>query len=108
MDREIALHFRDQLRDARATALKDAEAFEQVVFVLERIGVYVTGSIDNLATYADTLAREASKSPLADSIPSVLPDSARSILYALRIGPSGAERCAARRRLCATPYSPRC
>ena len=85
LDREIALHFRDQLRDARATALKDAEAFEQVVFVLERIGVYVTGSIDNLATYADTLAREASKSPLADSIPSALPDwhAPFSTLYAL-------------------------
>lgn len=74
LNREIAMHFRDQLRDARATALKDAEAFEEVVFVLERIGVYVTGSIGNLADYAELLAQEASKSPLADSIPSALPD----------------------------------
>lgn len=37
MDPEVALHFRDELREARAVALKDAEAFEQIVLVLERI-----------------------------------------------------------------------
>ncbi|MBI4526363.1 MAG: hypothetical protein HY695_21395 [Deltaproteobacteria bacterium] len=74
MDREVALHFRDQLREARAVALKDAEAFEQVVFVFERIGVYLTGSIKTLAGYAEPLAQEAVRSPLATSIPSVLPD----------------------------------
>lgn len=85
MDREVALYFRDQLRDARATVLKDAEAFEEVVFVLERIGVYVTGRIENLAYYAESLEQEASKSPLADSIPSALPDwhAPFSTLYAL-------------------------
>ncbi len=32
---EVALHFRDQLRTARAAALRDAEAFPDIVFVLE-------------------------------------------------------------------------
>ena len=74
MDREIAQHFRDELREARAIALKDAEAFEQLIFAFERIGVYLTGSIENLGRYAEPLTREASKSPLAQTIPSILPD----------------------------------
>lgn len=74
MDPQVALHFRDQLRDARGVALKDAEAFEQVVFVLERIGVYLTGEILNLGGYAEPLAHEAGKSPLAEAIPSELPE----------------------------------
>jgi hypothetical protein len=32
LEQEVALHFRDQLREARAVALKNAEAFERVVF----------------------------------------------------------------------------
>lgn len=40
MNQEVALYFRDQLREARSVALKDAEAFEQLVFVVERIGVW--------------------------------------------------------------------
>ena len=72
MDREVALHFRDQLRDARAVALKDAEAFEQLIFVFERMGVYLTGKIQDLWHYANDLAREAARSPLAESIPAIL------------------------------------
>ncbi|GAB3895020.1 hypothetical protein [Spirosoma agri] len=30
--------FRDQLRDARGAALKDAEAFTEILFVIERLG----------------------------------------------------------------------
>lgn len=74
MDQEVALHFRDQIREARGIALRDAEAFEQVVFVLERIGVYLTGKIEGLGAYADSLASEANRSPLAQAIPAALPD----------------------------------
>jgi hypothetical protein len=74
LDRQIAQHFRDELREARAISLKDAEAFEQLIFVFERIGVYLTGSIENLGRYAEPLTREALKSPLAQIIPAILPD----------------------------------
>jgi hypothetical protein len=74
LDQQIAQHFRDELRDARAIAFKDAEAFEQLIFVFERIGVYLTGSIENLGRYAEPLMHEASRSPLAQIIPSILPD----------------------------------
>jgi hypothetical protein len=74
VDREIAQHFSYELREARAVALKDAEAFEQLLFVFERLGVYLTGSIKNLGGYADALGRVASNSPMAQLIPKDLPD----------------------------------
>jgi len=85
MDREVALHFRDQLREARAVALKDNEAFEQVVFVIERIGIYVTGHIESLGRYAESIAEKANRSPLAEKIPAQLPDwhAAFTTLYGL-------------------------
>ena len=41
MDRKVALHFRDEFREARAAALKDAEGYQQILFVLERLGAYL-------------------------------------------------------------------
>lgn len=41
IDREVALHFRDEFREARAAALKDAEGYQQILFVLERFGAYM-------------------------------------------------------------------
>jgi CBS domain-containing protein len=85
MDRTVALNFRDQLREARAVALRDAEAFEEVVFVIERLGVYLTGSVAGLGGYARWVADEARVSPLAEDIPSQLPDwhTTFATLYAL-------------------------
>jgi hypothetical protein len=74
MDREVTLYFRAQLREARAVALKDAEGFQQVIFVVERIGVYLTGSIQGLGTYAEAVAENADRSPLAKEIPAQLPN----------------------------------
>src|SRR5262249_4015744 len=74
LDREAAFHFRDQIREARAMALRDGEAFEQVVFVLERIGVYLTGRLAGLAAYEKHLSKEACISPLAEEIPAALSD----------------------------------
>jgi len=42
MDLEATLYFRDQLRSARATALRDSEAFDEIIFVLERLGEYLS------------------------------------------------------------------
>ena len=36
-----ALFFRNEFREARATALKDAEGYQQILFVLERLGSYL-------------------------------------------------------------------
>jgi CBS domain-containing protein len=74
LNREVALYFRDQLRDARAAALRDAEAFEQLVFVVERIGVYLTGKIENFSRYSGPIAEEARRSLLAEAIPTQLPN----------------------------------
>lgn len=74
MNQEVALYFRDQLREARAVALKNAQAFEQLIFVVERIGLHLTGKIENLHAYADDVAKLASMSPLAAEVPALLPN----------------------------------
>ena len=43
MDREVALYFRNEFREARTAALKDAEGYQQILFVLERLGAYLLG-----------------------------------------------------------------
>ena len=70
----IALHYRDELREARLKALRDAESFEDIVFVLERIGVHLTGEIQGLADYKDAISTYARKSPLAGDIPEACDD----------------------------------
>ena len=69
MEREIASYFRDQFRQARARALQDAEGFQDTLFVLERLGIYLTGRILDLGKYKKHIEQEAMKSPLADDIP---------------------------------------
>ena len=41
MDPQVALYFRNEFREARAAALKDAEGYQQILFVLERLGSYL-------------------------------------------------------------------
>ena len=41
MDPQVALYFRNEFREARAAALKDAEGYQQILFVLERFGAYM-------------------------------------------------------------------
>jgi hypothetical protein len=74
LDPDVALNFRDQLREARAVALKDAESFDQLVHVVERIGVYLTGRIGNLGEYSEPITKLACVSPLAIDIPVQLPE----------------------------------
>ncbi|MCL0078910.1 hypothetical protein M1O54_03390 [Dehalococcoidia bacterium] len=66
---ETAMYFRDQFREARATALQDAEGFQEILFVLERFGAYLTRSIGTLGSYANEIRGAALNSPLADHIP---------------------------------------
>src|SRR5690242_4849541 len=69
---EIALHFRDQLRQARASALRDAEAFDEILFVFERLGAYVYGQMGDLGKYLEALKTVAVGSPMAVEIPAKL------------------------------------
>jgi CBS domain-containing protein len=64
-----SLYFRDQFRQARATALGDAEAFEEIVFSLERLGSFRTGSVGDLGQYEAALAGTADISPLSTDVP---------------------------------------
>ncbi|MEQ1761419.1 MAG: hypothetical protein ABL986_24175, partial [Vicinamibacterales bacterium] len=74
MAREQALHFRDALRDARAVALADAEAFDELLFAIERLGRYIHGQHGNLGIYRAGLQRLAAASPLAETLPKLLPE----------------------------------
>jgi predicted transcriptional regulator len=46
---EARIAFRDQLRDARAQAINDAEAYDELLFAFERLGSFLTGKIAPLA-----------------------------------------------------------
>jgi hypothetical protein len=77
MTEEEKLYFRDQLREARAVALKDAEAFEPTIHALERTGRFlkgVTSAILTLASLKDTVKGLALRSPLAEEIPAEWPE----------------------------------
>lgn len=57
--------FARAFREARAAALRDAEAFEEQLFVLERLGTYISNSSGGLAEFARLLEQVARESPLA-------------------------------------------
>lgn len=69
MESHIALHFRNQLRQARASALSDSEAFHEIIYAVERLGLYLTGKSSNLEGYEKPLKNLAAESPLAQKIP---------------------------------------
>jgi len=73
MENEAALHFRDQLRAARAAALRDAEAFQEIVFVLERLGAFLSNARMDLGRYLPKIKDQAARSPMAEEVPSELP-----------------------------------
>jgi len=64
MDRKIALVFRNQLREAREKAFQDAEAFDEIVHAVERLGSYLCDKEGSLGEYKARLVTLASKSEL--------------------------------------------
>lgn len=74
MEPEVALHFRDQLRVARAAALRDAEAFPEIVYVIERLGTYLSKGKRSLQSYLPAIKKLASSSPMAHDVPKKTPD----------------------------------
>jgi hypothetical protein len=69
MNQEESLHFRDEFREARAKALDDAEAFDGLLFALERLGRFLHGGSGNLGQFESALTELALQSPLARAIP---------------------------------------
>jgi len=69
LDRTTALHFRGELRQAREEAFRDAESFEGIIHIVEQMGSYTLGKIENLWKYLPPLNDVASKSALAVDIP---------------------------------------
>lgn len=71
---EARLHLRDQLRAARALVLKDAEAFDAVVQVVERIGRLLRPKETGMAKFKDAVCAVASASSLAKDVPDAFPE----------------------------------
>lgn len=67
MEEERALYFREQFREAREAAQRDAENFGPIVFALERLGAFLRGGRGNgMWALKERLVALAQKSPLAE------------------------------------------
>jgi hypothetical protein len=66
---EVAAHFRVALREARASALRDAEGWMGVVVVLEQLAAYCAPRASNLASTLQRIRLIASRSSLAETVP---------------------------------------
>ena len=69
LDKESKLYFINQLKEARLEALRDAEGYQKVLHVIEKMGSYLIGDIDTLGKYEDVINELAAKSPYAKDIP---------------------------------------
>lgn len=70
MEHDAAIYFRDRFRNARARAMHDAEAYQEVLFSIERFGSALSGETGTLGTYKKWIVPMANASPLAEYIPS--------------------------------------
>ncbi len=70
---EQRLHFRDELKAGRATALADAEGYGRLLLAVERLGKVLSGRAVNLSRMKDTLGALAAASPLASQLPELHP-----------------------------------
>ncbi len=69
LNHEEALHFRDQFREARMVALRDAEAFHEIIYTLERFGYLLLGEEGSLYAYKGNIEVEAEDTALAVEVP---------------------------------------
>lgn len=70
MDRQLEIHCRDDLRTARAAVQRDAEAFPEVFFAIERTGASLIGKAKTLGAYKDAFRDLARRSALVEPPPS--------------------------------------
>jgi CBS domain-containing protein len=75
MKLKAARDFRLQLQQARENALKDAEAFDGIIHVVERLGSFCLGRVEALGAYRLAVEKLANLSALA----TVVPDKWRSV-----------------------------
>lgn len=73
VDLAARVYFRDELREARYAAFRDAEGFQAVVFVIERLGSALVGKAGALRDYENVLADLARRSDLAEQLPQAQP-----------------------------------
>jgi CBS domain-containing protein len=71
--KEMAHYFRSDLRAAREQAIKDAEAFDQILYAVERLGQHLLGQVKSLGGYSSQLRDVASQSCLSAEIPAMWP-----------------------------------
>lgn len=85
LDRKERLYFRDSLRAARASVLRDSENFMEIPLVLERLGSFSAPSESGLYAYQTDISTIAGDSPLATTLPKAFPQYHRpfDILYDL-------------------------
>ena len=69
MTPEAARDFRLQLQQARENALKDAEAWDGIIHVVERLGSFLLGRVESLGIYQTKVEDVAEFSPLATDVP---------------------------------------
>jgi hypothetical protein len=69
LNRQTAMFFADQLRTARLAALAHAEAFDEIIHTVERLGSYIEGKQLTLGKYLEALTCLAGITPLAEKIP---------------------------------------
>lgn len=70
LSKTAKIAFRDQLRDARAKAVSDAEGFHEVLFAIERLGATILGKQKTLNDYEGKLRNLAECSALSFCLPS--------------------------------------
>lgn len=73
LDDAESMHYRDQLRAARYAALADAEAFGDICFALEALGLRLLGQQGDLKAYEDRIGLYASMSPVLSDLARAMP-----------------------------------
>jgi len=61
--------FRSELQKAREDALKDAEAFDGIIHVVEKLGQFLVGEMKDLGKYQKDIEEVAKESALAAEVP---------------------------------------
>lgn len=71
---EELIYLRDQIRQARAAVVEDAEAFTEALFAIERLGSFLCRSVGALGAFQGEINRLASQSPLAIHVSNAHPE----------------------------------
>jgi len=69
--RDVRRHFLEEFRQARISAQNDAEAFDQILFVIERLGSFLCEKVATLGYYEAALMDLAGQGALGQDISSI-------------------------------------